>query len=328
MERYDQLVLEASKKFEIILQDYKYYHGASLMEALLLGIGNFGIHSRPDVDHNYQAVIDAVHLKYQRTKDEDVIALFKNGINELLIYININTIYDFCNIISYEMDIEKKGEASFDIGIQQYLDIFSDELFIKHDDLIGADENIDKWLHDEAKFYREKYGYELNLLEEYPTGVWEELNRKLEIKLYEKMNNALQHYKKDGCLFEIVNLLMGNGDYKISVYDRYPHCYSEVIEYVHKLYETNKDEDILKMYESGVIAILDNVSLDSLRHFYNVIGTESEYERENSFSFRLNGKEILKVFEEAISSKLLGIINSNPYWRDVAKNIRLLLSQM
>lgn len=70
------------------------------------------------------------------------------------------------------------------------------------------------------------------------------------------------------------------------------------------------------------------VSLDSLRHFYNVIGPESEYEKENSFSFKLNGKKILKVFEEAISSILLGIINSNPYWRDVAKNIRLLLSQM
>ena len=328
MRRYDELVLEAYKKIEVLLQKYKYNRNSNGMLGILIGIGHFGVHARPDVDHNYQAVIDAIHLKFKNSKDVDVIEFYERGINLLLESINRKFLSVFCNVISYEMDLEANNGASFNVDIQKYLNVLADEIFVRHDELIESDANVDEWLKDEAKYYKENYGYELKLLDEYPKGVRQEIFHKMNLRLSIKLSTSIDKYKNSNSVKEIVDLLVGSGDSKISESERKPHCYYMVIEEIHKLYDEQKDEDILKMYENGVIAILDNVSLDSLRHFYNVIGTESEYEKENSFSFKLNGKKILKVFEEAISSKLLGIINSNPYWRDVAKNIRLLLSQM
>ena len=182
--------------------------------------------------------------------------------------------------------------------------------------------------YNAAKYINDEYGYNLNILDEYPTGVWEEINRKLEIKLDEKLNSSIHQYKKEGNVIAMVDLLVGNGDSKISENERKPHYYYDVIERIHKFYEEKKDEDIIKMYEKGIIAILDNFTLDAVDHFYNVIGTESEHEDRNPFSFKLNVKKISKVFEDAIASNMIGLVHSNPYWRDVVRDIRSLLRKM
>lgn len=321
MDRYEQLVLEAYSKVDTELKEYKHDKKSIGMGCLFIGIGVYGVHARPDVEHNYQAVIDAVHLKYQKTKDEEVISFFESGLNHLLEYLSGNPLHTFCNVISYEMYIEKNKESSFNIDIQHYLDVLSEEIIINHDDLIEFDDDIDEWLKREAKSYKEKYGYELKLLEEYPKGVMQEIIKSLELKIEENLKGSLQQYKEDERVSDFVNLLVGEGDSKIAESEWKSHLYRMVVEFIHKYYDETRDEDIIKMYEKGIMAIVDNVNPTSIRHFFSVVGAEDDVEKENQLSFKLDMRDISKVFDDAIA-KNSGIVNSNPYIREAVGHLK------
>ena len=73
MTRYEELVMVAYAKVEYLFKEYIKDKSPMGMFGLLMGGGGFSVQATPDAEHNYQAVIDAVHALYAKTEDDDVL---------------------------------------------------------------------------------------------------------------------------------------------------------------------------------------------------------------------------------------------------------------
>ena len=161
MTRYEELVMVAYAKVERSFSNYKLKRTPMGMVGLLMGGGGFSVQATPDAEHNYQAVIDAVHALYAKTEDEEVILFYDSGISELVEYSGaVKALKQVCYVPEYEMYLREKRENSFVIDIQSYLDKITKQVKLEHDDLYKENNQIDEWLKETSNFMKTKYGYD------------------------------------------------------------------------------------------------------------------------------------------------------------------------
>ena len=160
---YEQLVSEAYVMVKFFFEDYKESKSLMGMFGLLLGLESCAIKVNKDSEHNYQAVIDAIHRYYNECKDEKVIEFYKMGIKKIIFYVaDMNFFEKIINILSYEMFKEKKGTATFSIDIQEMLDELSNIIKENYDKIVkNKKTDLKEWLEEKSEIVLNEYGYYL-----------------------------------------------------------------------------------------------------------------------------------------------------------------------
>lgn len=163
MQMYEQLVSEAYVMVKFFFEDYKESKSPMGMFGLLLGLESCAIKVNKDSEHNYQAVIDAIHRYYNECKDEKVIEFYKMGIKKIIFYVaDMNFFEKIINILSYEMFKEKKGTATFSIDIQEMLDELSNIIKENYDKIVkNKKTDLKEWLEEKSEIVLNEYGYYL-----------------------------------------------------------------------------------------------------------------------------------------------------------------------
>lgn len=161
MEKYNDLVKYA---YQLVSTTEKMYEEGNDMAyfALIVGIGNTRVSNTPDQKHNYQAVIDAIHL-YQKDYPNKPV---KKGYNEaILTYISIIknevAVQNILNCINYELKKEKEGTNSFTLDCKMLLHQLSIAINKKHNDLQNSYSDIDSWLQTQDRYLNENYGHKI-----------------------------------------------------------------------------------------------------------------------------------------------------------------------
>lgn len=161
-EVYKDLVDYAYSLVNII--NKKYLRG--IMKAyplFLLGIGSYRVESRPGNGHNYQAIIDAMHLYNTDYPDSKVDEGFEAGILDLINSVARGAGFGITqlviNCINYELKKEKEGSNSFKLDCKKLLDELNKAIQKNYDQIKEEYVHIDKWLIDNSTFIEENYGY-------------------------------------------------------------------------------------------------------------------------------------------------------------------------
>lgn len=129
--------------------------------AIILGKGNCLVESRPGAGHNYQAVIDAIHLYYADHPKSRANEGFEK---ELLLLCqaagSMRSVQLALNCIIYEIYKEKKGSNSFEFkDCQGLLNTLKQTIQEENEDLKNDYPNIDKYVEETNSFLKKNYGY-------------------------------------------------------------------------------------------------------------------------------------------------------------------------
>ena len=111
MTEYEKLVQYAYNILSTVHK--KYLEGNSMAYPMLLvGMGNLRVESIPNSGHNYQAISDAIHLRYKEdSKYQDGYELgLQNIIGKVM---DIQTAQLVFNYLHYEIKKQKDGHYSF-----------------------------------------------------------------------------------------------------------------------------------------------------------------------------------------------------------------------
>ncbi len=132
---------------------------------LLLGIGNYLVESRPGNGHNYQAIVDAIHLYNTDHPELKANKGFEAGILDLINNLVKGAPFRMAqiamNCISYELKKEKDGSNSFKLDCKQLLGELNKALQKEHNRIQQEYANIDNWIKDNNIFLQENYGISL-----------------------------------------------------------------------------------------------------------------------------------------------------------------------
>ena len=130
---------------------------------LLLGIGNYLVESRPGNGHNYQAIVDAIHLYNTDHPDLKTNKGFEAGILDLINNLVKGAPFRMAqiamNCISYELKKEKDGSNSFKLDCKKLLNELNKSIQKNYDQIKKKYVDIDKWLRENSAFLEENYGY-------------------------------------------------------------------------------------------------------------------------------------------------------------------------
>ena len=127
---------------------------------LLLGIGNYLVESRPGNGHNYQAIIDAIHLYNADYPDSKVSKGFEEGLMDIIrTSVTIQVAQRALDCISYELKKEKEGSNSFKLDCKKLLNELNKSIQKNYDQIKKKYVDIDKWLRENSAFLEENYGY-------------------------------------------------------------------------------------------------------------------------------------------------------------------------
>lgn len=127
---------------------------------LLFGIGNCLVEGVPGSGHNYQAVIDAVHLFWIDFPDSRANVGLQEGILDIISdTADIKTVQLVFNCITYEMKKEQEKSNTFCLDCQKLLVELRRKIDKNYKDIKNEYPNIDSWLEDSALYVKENFGY-------------------------------------------------------------------------------------------------------------------------------------------------------------------------
>ena len=123
-ERYDSLVDYAYSLVNIASENYS--EGKKMgYYVLIMGMGNWVVESRPGAGHNYQAIMDAIHLYYADHPKSRINEGFEEELSLLCQAVgNMVGVQLVLNFIIYELKKEKEGSNSFKFNERKSLFIY------------------------------------------------------------------------------------------------------------------------------------------------------------------------------------------------------------
>ena len=158
-ERYDSLVDYAYSLVNIANENY--YEGKKMgYYVLIMGMGNWVVESRPGAGHNYQAVMDAIHLYYADHPKSKANEGFEK---ELLLLCqaagNMFSVQLALNCIIYELKKEKEGSNSFKMDCQSLINTLRQTIQKRYEVIKSDYPDIDKFIEESRLFLKKNYGY-------------------------------------------------------------------------------------------------------------------------------------------------------------------------
>ena len=157
---YDKLVDYAYSLVNIASKNYLKGKGMYYF-ALILGKGNWIVESRPGAGHNYQAIMDAIHLYYADHPKSRINEGFEEELSLLCQAVgNMVCVQLVLNFIIYELKKEKEGSNSFKFNdCQVLLNKVRQSIKEEHENLKSEYPDIDKYVEDTNLFLEKNYGY-------------------------------------------------------------------------------------------------------------------------------------------------------------------------
>ena len=123
--------------------------------ALITGGGYCLVESRPGAGHNYQAVIDAIHLYDADHPNSKANKGFEEDLSLLCELAGRIFSIDFAiNCIIYEIEKEKEGSNSFKMDCQGLLNKLSQTIQKKHEKIKSTYPDIDKYVEETRLFLK------------------------------------------------------------------------------------------------------------------------------------------------------------------------------
>ena len=156
---YDYLVDYAYSLVNIANENYlkgkKMYYFC-----LITGDGNWLVESKPGAGHNYQAVIDAIHLYLKDHPNSKANKGFEEDFSIMCeIVANISSVELALNCIIYEINKEKEGSNSFKMDCQGILNTLRQTIKKNYEDIKSTYPDIDKYVEETRVFLKKNYGY-------------------------------------------------------------------------------------------------------------------------------------------------------------------------
>ena len=128
---------------------------------LMLGIGNAKVSQNPDADHNYQAVIDALHLYHTDHQDKSIKEKDREALLKTIdVITNKVGIQNVLNHIFYEMKKENDGSSCFQLDWEYILPKFQSAIQKLYTELKSESDNFDAWIQYHNDYMKRKYGKE------------------------------------------------------------------------------------------------------------------------------------------------------------------------
>lgn len=161
MKKYNDMVNYAYSLVEITEKMYEQGNEMAYF-MLLVGVGNSKVSITPDQSHNYQAVIDAIHLYQKNHLNKPVNKGYYEGILMGLSLLHTEkAIQNIINIINYELKKEKEGTNSFELDMKNILQQFRIEIQRVYNDFKSNNENFENWINGQNKYMSENYGHKI-----------------------------------------------------------------------------------------------------------------------------------------------------------------------
>ena len=159
MEIYDDLVIEAYIMAKDLLEAYREDGYAMYMYALL--VGAYPIKAHPDSEHNYHAVIDAVHIYYKEKDDrEDMKEFYIEGLKYLAEKgVERSVVHKAISIFNYEITIEQKGRNAFTVDMKMISKLFKKSLKKNIKRYEEEETGFSNRLKERSDYAKKNYGY-------------------------------------------------------------------------------------------------------------------------------------------------------------------------
>ena len=124
---------------------------------LLFGAGNWIVESFPVAEHNYQAVIDAIHLFWKENPDSKADMGLREGIIDIINNVeDMNTLVKIFNIITYEMDKERNNDT-MKIGSTELLEKLRKQIGDKYMIIEKDYSELGNWLEEVNRYTKAMY---------------------------------------------------------------------------------------------------------------------------------------------------------------------------
>ena len=159
-EAYNKVAIYTKRYEEAVQNGHKEDSMAFLV--LLTGAGVAKVSLNRDSEHNYQAVIDAIHQYYGNAHNQYVIDGYEDGIRKMIKYTGkVVAIQKIINIIGYELYKEKNKTNTFRLDCGQLLKELREKITEKMDNFKQEEPDFEEWLNEKSNYLEKNYGYRL-----------------------------------------------------------------------------------------------------------------------------------------------------------------------